>query len=339
MEHRFLDMSRLALKSPGNHIPFSLGVRTQALSLSLVTGDDRGRFFTPGGLKTTMAEFDRQFTSAQSKEEIAFREYIGEMVSLIYAPVYVSGRTLYDAILNEPVTTAGAIDAELHDLDTCRPERETVFVPGLCPECGWDLEGDAESLALVCRNCRTLWRTHKNQLAKIRYGCTTETETNAENSVLLPFWRIEAETAGAPLVSYADAVKLANLPRAIQPGWAEKPFAYWAPAFKIRPHIFLRLCRQLSLTQPEVTLTETIDERPLYPVTLPPAEARESMKITLADIMRPARDWIPRLPEISIKPKRITLVYLPFTDRHHDLYAAGINVSINKNILAHAANL
>jgi len=335
--HRFMDLSRLALAATGDGLPRSLGFRTQSLPLSLVSADNRGRFLTPGNLKDTMADFDRQFVTGRGKEDIVFREYIGEMVSLIYSPVYLSGRTLHDAILDEPVRTFAADDLDLETLATCRPERETQFISGLCPHCGWDLDGDAESLALVCRNCDSLWRPHKNQLARIRYGCVTGPDSG--DSVLLPFWRIEADISGVDLASYADLVRLANLPRAVQPGWEKQPFAFWTPAFKIRPKIFLRLGKQLSLTQPEVVLSETIDKRPLYPVTLPPGEAMESMKIILAAVLRPARTWIPELPGITLKPKKITLSFLPFTERHHDLYAPSINVSINKAILSHATNL
>jgi hypothetical protein len=64
-----------------------------------------------------------------------------------------------------------------------------------------------------------------------------------------------------------------------------------------------------------------------------------SIKITLAAIMRPAETWLPRFSDISIFPSRVTLVFLPFEDRQHDLYSRDINFSINRNILAHAANL
>ncbi len=335
--HRFMDMSRLALPDGGPGLPLSLGFRTQALPLSLVSADNRGRFLTPGGLKDTMADFDRQFVNGRDNEAIVFREYIGEMISLIYTPIYLKDRALYDAVLDEPIPASLSDDFDLDSLATCRPEKETSFISGLCPHCGWDLEGNAESLALVCRNCDSLWRPHKGRLARIRYGCVEGTDEG--DSVLLPFWRIEADINGVDLASYADLVHLANLPRAVQPGWEKKPFAFWTPAFKIRPKIFLRLGKQLSLIQPEVVLSETIDKRPLYPVTLPPGEAVESMKIILAAVLRPGRTWIPQLPGITIQPRQITLTFLPFTDRHHDLYAPLIKVSINKAIMTHAANL
>src|SRR3989339_2060059 len=31
------------------------------------------------------------------------------------------------------------------------------FVPTLCPHCGWDMEGQKDSLVLICRNCDSAW--------------------------------------------------------------------------------------------------------------------------------------------------------------------------------------
>ncbi len=83
-----------------------------------------------------------------------YREFIGETVSLIHAPLLLRGETLTDAILGKPV-------AVLHNRRTgtsaerppapCVPR--SVFVPTLCPRCGWDMEGERDSLVLICRNC------------------------------------------------------------------------------------------------------------------------------------------------------------------------------------------
>ena len=334
--NRFLDISRLALPPGADYLPASLGVRCQALPLKLVSAETRGRFLKPCRLQETMDEFDRINQVVRIKTETIFKEYIGEAASLIYSPVYIDRGRLVDAVLDQPSTLTLPDDHALQDLETCRPERETVFIPGLCPACGADLAGAAEALTLVCRNCQRLWRPHRGRLAAVRFG---RVESDNPRAVYLPFWRMAADLTGVVLASYADLVALANLPRVVQPGWKDQPFAFWSPAFKVRGDIFHRLCLQLTYAQPQVELTETIDRRELMPVTLPAAEGLESIKITLAAILRPAEIWLPRFADIGIHPSRVTLVFLPFDDRPHELFSPALNLSIIKNVLAHAGNL
>ncbi len=334
--NRFLDISRIAL-SPGiTFLPSSLGVRSQALPLKLVSAETRGRFLKPCRLQETMDEFDRINQTIRLKVNTIFREYIGEAASLIYSPMYIEKNRLYDAILDQPLNLAIPDNHDIRDMETCRPEKETVFIPGLCPSCGWDLEGAAESLTLVCRNCKTLWRPRRGRLVGVRFG---RVESDNPDAAFLPFWRMEADLNGVELASYADLVALANLPRVVQPGWKDRPFAFWSPAFKVRGDIFHRLSLQLTYAQLQADLTEKIDNRRLHPITLPASEGLESIKITLAAILRPAETWLPRFADIGIRPSRVTLVFLPFDERPHDLFFPEINLSISKNILAHTGNL
>ncbi len=336
VNHRFIDLSQLALTENNRRLPVSLGVRSQALKLKLVSEESQGTFLQPLGLKNTMTNFDNFCSLQRSGEDTLFQEYIGETVSLIYSPVYIYGNDIIDGILKKPLSTCRADEVDLRGLETCRPEQETLFIPGICPSCGWDLEGSSDSLALVCHNCNTLWRPHGNKLAKIRFrrGLSQNRE-----AAYLPFWRIAADVSGLELQSYADLITIANLPKVIQPQWHDLPFYFWAPAFKIRPKIFMRLTRQLAITQPQLELAESLDKATLYPVTLPPGEAVESMKLTLAAAMSNTRKNLTRLPEVEITPRKIKLIYLPFDQRHHDLYHPELRVSINKNILALAKNL
>jgi hypothetical protein len=75
------------------------------------------------------------------------------------------------------------------------------------------------------------------------------------------------------------------------------------------------------------------------PITLPSSEAVQSIKITLASLVRPLRDHLPALPRSRVTPKEITLVFLPFEPGTHEYVHQGLNVSINKNILALSNNL
>lgn len=336
IDYRFMDVSHLAMTEHTTLFPPSLGLRSQALPLKLVSAESNGIFLKPYGFRQTMALFNTQFNAPRHNAPAIHHDYIGETASLIFAPFYLNGRQLVDAILNEDTSVSLPDDLNIDTLKNCRPERETLFVPGLCPACGWDLTGERESLALVCRNCKTLWHARGNTLKQIKYGCV---ETDDDDALMIPFWRIRVAVSGIELASYADLVSVANLPKVVQPAWRDIPFMFWSPAFKIRPKTFLQLNRQLTFAQPQYELEQTFGNAAMHPVTLPATEAVESMKITLASIMRPARKLLPLLPDIAIQPTAIRLVFLPFTRRHHDFINPGLDVSINKNTLAHAANL
>ncbi|MBN2123834.1 MAG: hypothetical protein JW821_06055, partial [Deltaproteobacteria bacterium] len=155
----------------------------------------------------------------------------------------------------------------------------------------------------------------------------------------LPFYRIHCEVSGIELESYADLVRIANLPKVIQPDWEKRAFCFWAPAFKVNPFNFLSFSRKLTLTQPRRDWEEELPREALHPVTLPIQEAVESLKITLASFMKPQEVLCPRLGEIHIRPKSFLLVYIPFQEEKHELYQPALRLTINRTLLGYANRL
>jgi hypothetical protein len=160
-----------------------------------------------------------------------------------------------------------------------------------------------------------------------------------EDCVYLPFWRIKARVSGVALANYADLVRAANLPRTVQPGWERLPFRFWAPAFKVRPGVLLRLARALTLAPPPEALETTIPRQPMQTANLPVKEALDTVKINLAGFLRPASRVPERLPAIGIQPEKYLLVFLPFEIRHHDLVNSDLSLAVRKSHLRLAANL
>jgi hypothetical protein len=74
-------------------------------------------------------------------------------------------------------------------------------------------------------------------------------------------------------------------------------------------------------------------------INLPLREALESIKLNLANFLKPKERLTEWIPEIDIKPKRFLLIYLPFAVGHHELIHEDLNLAINKNLLGHAKNL
>jgi hypothetical protein len=129
------------------------------------------------------------------------------------------------------------------------------------------------------------------------------------------------------------------LPRAIQKNWEDKEFRFWSPAFKVRPRVFIRLGRRMTLSQPMAKTHKKLPNTPIYPVTLPMKEAVESLIVNLASFMKPQKDLFPLLKNITIKPTSYILIYIPFVEQQYEFIQPTLNLTLNKNQLSLASNL
>lgn len=333
MQQRVRDVSHQAVVSP--HFPLSLGLRTQALKLQFVNPAAPGYFIRPQvSISDALARVDRLAREVHDPA-YHFRAHVGETLSLIYAPYYAAGGWT-DAVLNQPLSQPAPSEAVETLYAGGAPQGGLRFLPALCPGCGWDLSGARDARVLTCNNCRKLWEPGPT-------GFQTLEAAHANTpgaSIHLPFWRIAARIEGLQLASYADLARAANLPRAIQPAWETMPFNFWAPAFRIRPGVFLRLARGLTLAPPAAELAPGLppDSR-LYAANLPLKAALGALEAILANVYKPAGKLPELLAQLRITPGRYLLVWLPFEERPHDWVHAGLSLAINKTQLELAHNL
>ena len=333
IKHRVVDVSHQAIAS--DLFPKSVGLRSQALKLKFATNEINGRFLKPTvPFKQITEILDRRFSSLFPKPVI-HQAYIGETISIIYAPYYVEDK-LYDAVLNQSISPALGDDFEMSAFQGDRPGGSIRFLPTLCPNCGWDLKGERNSLVLNCENCASVWKARNKGFTKLS---ASHLPGDDENLVYMPFWRIKATIEGIALESYADLIRAANLPKAVQNGMENIRFHFWALGFKVRPESFLKLSRTITLSQPNQRLSPGTPKAEKHPVTLPLKEAVDSLKMTLASFLKPRRKMMEILPDITITPKSFILVYLPFQEKQHELVQPKFTMAINKNLLAHARNL
>ncbi len=333
IKHKVVDISHQAVKS--SYFPVSVGLRSQALKLNFVTPESRGYFLEPAqSFKNVMNIFKHRF-SASLPNPVFYQSHIGETLSLIYSPFYAEDK-IYDAILNKPVTPVLPDDFDATLLQGGRPDGRINFIPTLCPDCGWDLEGRRDALVLNCKNCNSVWRPSAKGFKKLNFAILPAKE---ENIIYLPFWRIKADVTGIMLNSYADLVRIANIPKVVQKKWEGVKFRFWAMAFKVRPQVFLRLARNITLVQPQEKLVRKLPDARLYPVTLPIEEAIESLTVNLAGFIKPQKKLFPILRDITIIPKSYLLVYIPFVEQYHELIHSEFHLAINKNQLELASNL
>ncbi len=333
IEHKVIDVSHQAIAA--RPFPVSVGIRSQTLKLGFVSPETKGSFLKPSvSLESITNTFNQRFSKSLPKP-IFHQETIGETASMIYSPFYVEDK-LFDAVLNAPVSPVLADDFDINNFTRERPARGIEFIPTLCPNCGWDLQGEKNSIVLICRNCNSLWRPAKKSLKQVNFA---HIPANGKKIIYLPFWRIKADISTINLKSYADLIKIANLPIAVRNAYHKTGFRFWGPGFKVRPNTFINLGRSMTISQPLENLKQDLPDAELHPVSIPVRESIESLKIILASFIKPQKTLLPRLPEIIITAKSYLLVYIPFQIGHHEFIHPGLNIAINKNQLAMAKNL
>lgn len=329
---RLVDSSLLALRS--QPFPVSLGVRPQALRLKHLTPDLGGRYLLPGfpfqGYPLHPEVMPGALSRPSDRRPAAAKAFIGEVVSLIYAPFQVTDGVIFDAVLQRQV--ARLPDHPAQDPPLAKETPGSIhFMPMLCPTCGWDLEGEKNALVLLCRNCDSAWQVSPGgSLEKVTFAFVPN---GNEDSFYLPFWQIRATIPHVGLSSFAGLVRFANLPKAVQSQWEEQPLAFWIPAFKIQPTLFLRLARLLTLTQPAQEAQAAIPRSPFHYVTLPPSEAVESIRVLLAAVAARREVLLAKLAEILIDIEEPNLVYFPFALKGTELIQTAMQMSISVNAL------
>jgi DNA-directed RNA polymerase subunit RPC12/RpoP len=331
--YRFIDISHQGTKS--DIFPVSLGFRTQALKLKFALPETPGIFIKPDLSPDDLVGIAEKRFSVKKSGTPLLQSFIGDTTSIIYSPFHVKEK-LWDAVLNKPVSGLLPGDFKLDIFRTGKPDWTIDFVPAICPDCGWDLTGESDSLILLCKNCDSAWQPAGKKIGKINFGHILEP---GEDILFLPFWHIKADISGISLNSYADLAKIANLPKVVRDEWKNIDFRFWIPAFKIRAQHFIRLATHMTLAQPGSEIRGKVPDGRIHPVNLPVTEAIESFKTVMAGFIKPKKEYFPLLPDVRITPENSTLVYVPFEEGHHDLIQPEYQMALNKALLATAGNL
>ncbi len=331
--HRFFDASIQAIEDPS--FPVSAGLRTQGLRLHHLNPSFNGRFLRP---RRTPNEAVRQFETILSAKlphigKIPLQAYIGEVLNLIYMPFYIRGE-IQDAVTQKKISTKtpDIQNDSLFPVD--KPKKHYRIIATLCPNCAWELSGERNSLALTCENCGRVWEPDGYRLKKMTYGCIPrETDQKKSDILFLPFWRIKADVSGVSLKTYADLVRLANLPKVVQPGWDRLGFRFWVPAFKALPRAFIRIATMMTYAQPAEKVTMDPPDARLYPVSLPLSEAIECTMVVLSGIFKPVHRYLEILDDLKIVPRKYLLVYVPFVEDARSYHNQKYQLTLEKNML------
>lgn len=305
ISNKYFDINFLSLDS--NLLPHSLGLRPQAMKLKFVgSSKNEGKF-----LKFSPASRDAFINDYQTRNGgLSKAIFIGETASVIYSPVYCANGRVYDAILKKPLDLQKK-DAEVEQTLISAPDEKwrVEFLPLLCPDCGADLPGEKDALIVFCSNCNSAWNPSNKNFTKVEFATWQE---KGDDITYLPFWQLKVKVSGIQLETYADLIKMANLPKAPSEEWTKTPFYFYAPAFKLNPALFLRWCRQLTATPPPKDLIADFPVKKIHQATLPVNEALESSLLTLVSLIANKRNLAELLSSLNFTLEDYSLVLHPF---------------------------
>jgi DNA-directed RNA polymerase subunit RPC12/RpoP/predicted nucleic-acid-binding Zn-ribbon protein len=328
VKHGLIDISRNASRI--EQLPNSLGLRTQTQKLKFISIETKGRFLKP--IRTLQDILYVNNPLIQNNSSFLERKtYIGESAGLIYSPIYLKNRTAYDGILKKKIfSLTDECLPELTGSDN-HPSTGTTFIPSLCPNCGWDLNGESDSIVMTCNNCNAAWCIMGNRFVNIACGYIPLRD---QNLLYLPFWKIEAKVDGMTLKCPEDFIRLCNLPpRLLAVESHDQPFYMLTPAFKIRPAIYLNLSRSMTLAPLAPIVKDALPKEPIYPVTLPLMDSFESLKILIA-YCSPSKEEISlRFHDLRFELIRAELIYWPFYPSNMELIRSDRQFSISSGAL------
>ncbi|MBN1380781.1 MAG: hypothetical protein JXA41_03800 [Deltaproteobacteria bacterium] len=327
---RFIDKNILAAHVP--LLPNSLGVRPQAMKVKFLSSEMEGQFLNVDRQYSGLVDDVKSLSGAAVKGRPYFyKAFIGETISLIYSPAYIENNVLYDAFTKKRLRSWQPEKMEQVLSNTKPPNWQLRFVSTLCPRCGWDLQGDKDALVLICRNCDSAWHCPQGKLEAVSFSVLPT--PLSDETIYLPFWRMKPTWEGITLASYADLIRVANLPKKVQDIFESQPLYFWSPAFKVNPALFLRLARQMTIDQPNIETNLSFRGAAFSQVTLSMQEAVESMMITMASLVKNKRRIYPDLVNIGVIADDIRLVYQPFKIGHREFTHPSLPIAIDRQAM------
>ena len=181
-----------------------------------------------------------------------------------------------------------------------------------------------------CTNCHAALELGDRGMNRVSWQMV---EGDRYTALFLPFWRIAARVPVLGISTFSDFAQQTNQPFLVRPEWAKQAMHFWVPAFKLRPKVFVQAAKQATINQLKLNLKNCSTHKALHPVTLPSAEARQSLKLVIAAASTSPRNVFPSLPQVQFQVEGLQLVHLPFADHGHDWVQPATGVAVGKNVL------
>lgn len=325
IKHRVLDLSSQAGSFPG--LPPSLGLRPQTMPLQFIHPGNTAGFVPVGVSKQRLLQLvgSRLLGLGPSRRNAPLQSFVGDLVQLVYTPFQINNNRVFDGITGKEIRNVAAED--FFKGAARFKEDSPIFLPALCPHCGWDLEGDNQSLCQACTHCDRLWVSIRGGLHAMEYAYCGQADKDA---VRLPFWQIQVDNPHEALKSRKDMIRLANLPRVATTEDATTPLTFTVPAFKLNPFLFLRLARQTTVYGFNGTKGRELTAD-FFPFTLPLTEAWQAISPLLFDLAHDKDEMRKILIRSGFRMTRCTILFIPFKRQGLELIQEDMGVSIPAN--------
>jgi hypothetical protein len=334
IEHRLADISMRGVNL--SFLPASLGLRPQAMKMRFATPDFPGSFLKQSTDKGKILKRAARNLLIRD-EKILHQAFVGDALNIIHLPLSIRDGQVLDGITENPLYRIPENGTPFAEVEIDDYAWQPAFLPALCPKCGWNLDGEPDSVVLFCTNCDSGWQAGGNFFTETPVTVTPAPDRSAR---YIPFWSHRVSVSGLPLETFADFIRITNQALVIKPEWESIPFHFVTPAFKVRPDDFLRLSIQMTVGRRYRLKTDTsIPAENLYPVTLADTDSGQSLKTVLAHSAVSRRAVFPRLPAIDIRVTGNHLHYLPFVETSHELRQPETGVTINRRVLNYGRTL
>ncbi len=335
IKHQILDVTHRG--HPSKILPLTLGFRPQTQKMQFIGPQFPGNYLPCQiGLDEALGRINAN-PLRQTGQSALFKAHIGDSFSYIYLPLTLKGDMLQDMITDAPLGKVSQ-DEDLFSNSSAMPSWRPVFIATLCPNCGWNLKGEKDSLVLFCQNCETAWETTGTSLGRLTYK-SYFTESDHDDKLLLPFWQLVVEGEGVQLDTLADFMRLTNQPLIIKPEWEKSKLSFISPAFKIRPKSYLRLASQMTLSQHKFSAKEARLPSSPHTVNLAKSEAEQSLKIMLASMAVAKKNLLPLIPKMNFRVLSSTLLLIAFKDNGPDFFQEELKINVNKKSLEYGRRL
>jgi DNA-directed RNA polymerase subunit RPC12/RpoP len=218
---RYLEQSFPAADLPGLGVA-SLGVRTQALRVSLFQRDTLAALGTIVSVQTDEASALRQGLAARGFEHVVYRQVLGRVLSVIYFPFWVielaqdaeRWLTVVDAVAEsvvQPRASLALYDALVQKPDT--PPRTVGLRPLVCPNCGGALPLEADDVIFPCSSCGRAWQINGADLTEMPHEIARipSLPDRSSDVIFLPFWRLDPAPGAAASPACVPAFRCLRL--------------------------------------------------------------------------------------------------------------------------------
>ncbi len=261
------------------------------------------------------------------KKNVCCQELIGEKLTLIYFPVWVSQFTnrtgawwlLVDGVSKRGITCGQDEFCGFYSHSDFDGVGSVKIFPHHCPNCGADLPAGKNAVVYTCQNCWRGWYLDGDRLRQIEISYV---DFNNDNNVkFFPFWQFNASfnSKGSILTYHQAQILFRNKLSVFVDDSEDGIFRFFVPGFSARnPRSLWKLSSRLTQSQPNFTTSKRLRFSSV-PATLPEDEAAQMARaIWFYLIFGTATNSFHRwnrsdeMPEINFHPGK--LLYLPMKE-------------------------